>query len=328
MIEAAVIRQFSANGALADMDALMTKSNVDKTDFIPGLLMDGQWGGKLYALPFNRSEPILYFNRTLLKEKGLDPNGPKTWDDLRKFAQVLTQRQGNEITRYGFGVWGSNWMYEAMIAQAGGSLLSDDGKSVTMNSQAGIDALSLWTDMALKDKTQMVPTGNNPIAELETAFLNGQVAMQYGSTGGLRGLQDKAKFDLGAAFLPMNKSYGVPTGGTSLVIMAGSKQQDAAFKFVNWMTSTEQSAEYSKATGYMPVRNSTIKAMADFWQTTPNFKVAVDQLAYVKPRPNSPVTPQIHALLDKAIARALLGQQSPKQALDSVKADGDKLLGK
>ncbi|MDB4897024.1 MAG: hypothetical protein JWN15_3286, partial [Firmicutes bacterium] len=51
-----------------------------------------------------------------------------------------------------------------MIAQAGGNLLSDDGKSVTMNSQAGIDALSLWTDMALKDKTQMVPAGNNPIA--------------------------------------------------------------------------------------------------------------------------------------------------------------------
>jgi ABC-type glycerol-3-phosphate transport system substrate-binding protein len=46
------------------------------------------------------------------------------------------------------------------------------------------------------------------------------------------------------------------------------------------------------------------------------------------PRPNSPVTPQIHALLDKAIARALLGQQSPEAALDSVKADGDKLLGK
>jgi sn-glycerol 3-phosphate transport system substrate-binding protein len=59
MIEAVVIRQFSSNGALADMDALMTKSNVDKTDFIPGLLMDGQrWGSSPPRRRWTRSRPM------------------------------------------------------------------------------------------------------------------------------------------------------------------------------------------------------------------------------------------------------------------------------
>lgn len=327
MIEVSALRQFAESGALVDLSAMMEKHGVDGDDFIEGLLIDGTVDGRVYALPFNRSTPLLYYNKTLFEEYGLDPEGPKTWDDLRHAAQVLTVRGATGVERYGIKMPVHAWLFEGMVAQAGGSVLNDEGTEVTVNSPAGIKALTLWTDMILEDGTQAISIGWPPA---RADFVNGKAAMIFESTANLSVLLNEiaGRFELGVAYAPRDEVYAVATDGASLVIPIGSKHHDAAFKFVEYMTSTLTNAAFSKDTGYLPVRHSVVADLADFWADNPLYRVAVDQLEFAIARPNSPSFPEISDLLVRTMERAVQGELTPEEALNHVKQAGDRILSR
>ncbi|WP_143522467.1 extracellular solute-binding protein, partial [Pseudomonas sp. 2822-17] len=72
--------------------------------------------GKLYGIPYLRSTPILYMNVDMLKEAGLDPAGPKNWDEFEEYARTLTI-PGEQV---GISMPVGIWFFEAFVAQAGG----------------------------------------------------------------------------------------------------------------------------------------------------------------------------------------------------------------
>lgn len=214
-----------------------------------------------------------------------------------------------------------------MVAQAGGSVLNEEGTEVVVNSPAGVKALSLWTDMILKDQTQAISLGWPPA---RADFVNEKAAMIFESTANLSVLLNEiaGRFELGVAFAPRDERYAVATGGASLVIPARAKNPDAAFKFIEWITSTEVNARFSKETGYLPVRHSAVKALEEFWAENPLYRIAVDQLEFAVARPNSPHVPEINDLLVRTMERAVQGEMTPQEALDYVKLEGDRILAR
>lgn len=330
MVEIASIASFADAKVLED---LTPYSQGDEKKYNPGLMKNSYWKDKLYAVPFNRSTPLLYLNRDMLKEAGLDPNGPKTWDELVSFSEKLSKKEGNKTVRYGFSTPIDIWFYEALVFQGGGNLLSEDGKELTINNEAGKAPLELWSKM-VKDGIMKNPPGENYNAwdVAEQDFLNQKVGMIFTTTGSLTELQKNAKFDMGAAFLPANKNYGTPTGGANLVMLAKSSdaEKKAAWEFMKWMTDTPQTVEWSIASGYMPVTTDAIDSpeMKAFYEKQPNFKVAVDQLQYGYPRPMSPGYKELQDVIQKEIQRAMLGQVSVDEALQAATEKGSKLLKK
>lgn len=330
MVEIASIAAFADAKVLED---LTPYANGDEKKYIPGLMKNSYWKDKLYAVPFNRSTPLLYINRDMLKEAGLDPNGPKTWDELVSFSQKLTKKEGDKVTRYGFSTPVDIWFYEALVFQSGGSILSEDGKELTINNEAGKAPLELWSKM-VKEGIMKNPPGENYNAwdVAEQDFLNQKVGMIFTSTGSLTELKKNAKFDMGAAFLPANKNLGTPTGGANLVMLAKSTdaEKKAAWEFIKWMTDTEQTVSWSIASGYMPVTTAAVDSpeMKAFYEKEPNFKVAVDQLQYGYPRPMAPGYKELQDIIQKELQRAMLGQASVDEALQSATEKGSKLLKK
>ena len=77
MLDSPYVSFFAKNGALLPLDDLVKgKDGINLKDYIPGLLADGYYQGKLYAIPFARSTPILYYNRDMFKEVGLPDRAP------------------------------------------------------------------------------------------------------------------------------------------------------------------------------------------------------------------------------------------------------------
>lgn len=327
MVEVASIPFFADNGVLADIGALATGDEAIIKDFLPGLMKESQWKGKTISVPFNRSTPILYLNTNALKDAGLDPKGPKTWEELRDYAKKLHVVKDGKVERWGFLTPVDIWFYEAVLFQAGGSVFSADGKQAAFNNEAGQKALQLWVDLIHQDKVMEMPQGEKYNAwDVSTkAFTSGQAAMIFSTTGRFNShlTGSKDKFEMGTAFLPAGpKGFGTPTGGANLVILntVPKEQQQAAWKFAKFLTSPENAAEFAQATGYVPISNAAVKAMDSYYKATPAAKVAVDQLQYAQSRPQHPSYSETQETIMKALQKAVLKEATVKQALDEAAA--------
>jgi len=107
-------------------------------------------------------------------------------------------------------------------------------------------------------------------------------------------------------------------------------EKKAAWEFMKWMTDTEQTVPWSIASGYMPVTTAAVDSaeMKAFYEKEPNFKVAVDQLQYGYPRPMAPGYKELQDVIQKELQRAMLGQASVDEALQTATDKGSKLLKK
>ena len=128
-------------------------------------------------------------------------------------------REGADIKVYGFEVPVDWWFWYALLHEAGGTLLTPDGKKAAFREKGG-EALQFWVDLVNKDKTMKRPPGKdyNAWEVTNTDFINQRVAMIYTSTAFLNYMTENAKFKLGTAFLPGKVKQAVPTGGTFFVI--------------------------------------------------------------------------------------------------------------
>jgi sn-glycerol 3-phosphate transport system substrate-binding protein len=207
----------------------------------------------VYGIPFNRSVPTTYMNGALFEAEGLEP--PRTWEELVRVAVRLTKRsKGDE--RWGFGVPISWWFWVAMVAQAGGELVAQDG-TTTFGGAAGVKALAFWQRLVHRERVMRLPPGRDYNAWQVTNqdFLAGRVAMTWMSTAFLRYIEENARFPVVVAPLPGDVRHAVPTGGTFFVMPSAAPPEEKfhAWSFLRFMCEPKQAYEWATRTGYLPV---------------------------------------------------------------------------
>ena len=142
------------------------------------------------------------------------------------------------------------------------------------------------------------------------------------STGGLTRFLRDANFEFGTAFLPEGPTgFGCPTGGAGMAVMAASEKQEAAFKFVAFGSTPENTAWWSQQTGYMPVRKSAVELpeLKDFFDKNPNSKAAVEQLAKTKPQDAARVfVPNGDQIIGKGLEAITINKDEVQPAFDDV----------
>jgi len=258
-------------------------------DLIPELAQARTWRGgdarPLCALPFNRSTPVAYLNAELFARAGLEP--PRTWDELRAAAKRLTEGQAGG--RFGFGCPVNWWFWVALVGQAGGSIVAENGR-ISLGDRAGELALGWWQEL-VRDGLMKPPPGRdyNAWEQCNQDFLSGRAAMIWSSTAFLRYLEQHARFKLLAAPLPAHARRAVPTGGTFWVVLRGAPtaEKAAAVRFLRFMHETEQVCEWSTRTGYIPVTRAAVRALEErgYYAARPNDRVALEQLSVAEPWP-------------------------------------------
>ncbi|WP_353513257.1 ABC transporter substrate-binding protein [Thermus sp. LT1-2-5] len=292
-------------------------------DFFPAFMMNSTLDGKVYSLPFQRSTPILYYNKEAFREAGLDPEKPPaTWDELVEYAKKLTKRDAQgRVIRYGVAIPTedrSTWLLEALTIQAGGLLYDPAGQGckVLVDTEPVRKGMQFKADLARKHGVS--PAGLVAWGTTPGDFAAGKVAMIYHSTGSLGFIRTNARFPFGTAFLPKLVRYGTPTGGANFYLFKGSDpaKKEATLRFVKFMTSAELQAQWSLDSGYVAARRSSwnLPIMQKYLQEWPQAKTAREQLAYA--RAELPVynLQQVKDIIAEAEQAVVLGRKDVREA--------------
>ncbi|NYT37915.1 ABC transporter substrate-binding protein [Allopusillimonas soli] len=326
---------------LIDEGAIMPFDPLTKTDddrkwldgFYKAFMANSQTGGKTWGIPFQRSTIVMYYNKDLFKEAGLDPDkAPGTWDELVQMAGKLTKRDASgNVTQWGLEIPSSSfayWLFQALTTPNDAMLMNQDGNEVYLDKPAVIEALQFWHDLAYKHK--IMPTGTIGWGTTPKDFLVGKTAIMWTTTGNLTNVRKNAKFDFGVAPMPKAKRGGSPTGGGNFYLFksATPAQQEAAYTFVKWMTSPENAAAWSIATGYVatsPAAWETDKMKA-YVKEVPQAVVARDQLAVSVAEFSTHDNQRVTKLLDDNIQAVLTNAKTPAEAMKAAQSGADRLL--
>jgi len=300
--------------------------------FYPAFLKNGEIGGHTWGVPFQRSTIVLYWNKDAFKAAGLNPERPPaTWAEHAEFAQKLTERKGDAVTRWGVQIPATGfayWLFQALATEAGGTLADADGKKTDFASPACIAALRYWIDLAVK--YQAHPPGVVDWGTTPRDFLEQKVAMIWTTTGNLSNIRANAKFPFGVAMLPAGKQRGSPTGGGNFYLFkaASPQQRDGALHFLRWISSSERAAQWGIATGYVATRPDAwdTPTMRQYVAGFPAAAVARDQLQYAVAELSTHDNQHVTQVLDDKLQAALIGKQAPDAALAEAQANAIRLL--
>lgn len=263
---------------LVDLNTMITPE-LRAEDYNPTLFKEYQRNSGQYAIPFARSTPLLYYNAELVEKAGLTGEVFSKWSTIAEAGPDLITGSGADAafafgSAAGYGAWflqGPTWGFNGAY--------SDEELNILLTEKGAVEAGEAMRNLVSTGVAQAVtdPTQN---------FLTGATVGTFASTGSLGGLTSSAEFEFRTAFLPAEYTFGCCTGGSGLSILNTSpaEVQQAAFKFIEYCTSTEVTTYWAQTTGYMPVRISArdSEAMQAFFTENPNSKTAVDQLELVQ----------------------------------------------
>ncbi len=272
--------RYFINDSIINLDGLLSHLKVDTADYVQGLYEDYTYGSKQWAVPYARSTPLFYYNKAMWAAAGLEDRAPKTWQEFADWApKLIAANSGVQVAHmYPAASDYDSWTLQNKIWGEGGALSKE--WTITCDSAEVVKTLQFTQDSVYKEKWAGVSS-----KDASADFASGAAASFVGSTGSLVGVLKTAQFDVGVGFLPGGPhatDMVCPTGGAGLGIPKAITpgEQLAAAKFLAFLGLPENTAAFSEATGYMPVRKSS--DMSAVYAKHPQAKIAVEQLAHTR----------------------------------------------
>ncbi len=295
-------------------------------DIWPAARLSATVKGKVVGVPALIDNLALVYNKKLFKQAGVPfPTAKWTWADLERAAKKLTNPAKKQFgwAYVNDGSEDTVWRFWALLWQAGGNILTPDGKSAAFDSPAGVRALTHLQRMA-KDKSIYLDSGNGNYANL---FNSGRIAMLYTGPWDLSGFPN---VDYGVQILPGAVNHQTIAGPDNWVLFDNGKERSAAaWTFMKWFLSTKEHLNLAIGTGQLPIRASEMK-QPQYKAYTKKYKgvnTFVANLANAKKvRPVDARYPRISEAVGQAVQSVLLGKAQPKQALDDAASQVDSIL--
>jgi ABC-type glycerol-3-phosphate transport system substrate-binding protein len=329
LLHSAQIPQFASYGVLADLSSWYSdKGGFFPVDDISPITRAGMdWQGVTYGIPLDNHGRGLWINKGAFEKAGVDPDmtPPTDYDGwVALFQQLTLDANGknaadpafdpNNVVQYGFSV--EEWArvnFMAALVQNGGNWLSEDGKTITVNSDAGVNALQQWVDLVSKYHVAAAPGGYNSW----TAFAAGGLAIVPTGTWFRNYAATLTDIDSAAwptvTFGETKATYmGIHT--FMLPVNTQGEKLAAAQTLIQWMS--EHQVEWA-ASGQVPARLS-VQAALDPVNYPSNIIIGKTMAEYgILDWPTTAMTDMFTAI-DPELSAALNGQKSAKQALDDA----------
>jgi multiple sugar transport system substrate-binding protein len=312
--------QFASAGWVQDISDRVTDAIT--SDVPESALGAVRYNGKLYGMPWYNSSKHLFYNQKLLQDAGFDAP-PATLDEFVEQAKATTKE----------GQWGSIWSWKQaeclicdwvalMYTQKGAQILDADGKAV-FNTMGGTDALQWMVDLLYTHKAADPASLENDETPVRLALQTGTYALTYNWEGTLPVANDptesQAAPNVRIALLPGSadvKSSSV-NGSEGWAIVTGAKNQDAAWKLLEYMVSPAWQKKAALIAGDYPVLSS-LYSDPDLEQNVQDFPIYGEQFQYLAVRPQVPGYAQKSDIIQRYLHEALLQNMTPKEAMDAA----------
>src|SRR5690606_31030406 len=211
------------------------------------------------------------------------------------------------------------WWLKALILQNGAEIMNEDATAPAFNTPAGVAAMEFWK--SLVDEGLMPPAQHGDSRDL---FIGGRVGFLMASTASVVTVKGGAGFEFGTAFLPGNVRRGATVGGASLVMFPSTAEREqAAWRFLKFLTSVPNQITFTTATGYVPISPEAAESMAiqELMAAEPAYAAGFEQLAVASQYPHFFAMGTLDNLLAEAIEVVELGRKTPAQALQDVETE-------
>ncbi|WJY14384.1 ABC transporter substrate-binding protein [Pectobacteriaceae bacterium CE90] len=301
-------------------------------EFWPAMHKNAQVMGVTYAIPFQNSTPILYYNKTMFTQAGIH-QPPQNWQELLADAKKLTDKSK--------GQWGimlpstnddyGGWIFSALVRANGGNYYNENYPGeVYYNSPTTIGALRFWQDLIYKDN--VMPAGVLNSKQISAAFFSGKLGMTMLSTGALGFMRENTKgFELGVAMLPAKIQRAVTIGGASLVSFRGisEDQKKAAYTFLKYLVSPKINGSWSRFTGYFSPRKASYDTpeMKAYLAKDPRAVIALEQLKYAHPWYATYETVAVRKAMENQLAAVVNDAKvTPEAAVKTAQQEADAIM--
>lgn len=333
----------AARGAVRPVWQVMAQSGerFDAKAFLPALASYfSDAGGRLLALPFNTSTPVLYYNKDAFRAARLDPDRPpRTWYEM---VPVLAALKDSGLPC----AYATSWQSWVLVENT--SAWHNQEFATRSNGVAGADAKLVFnTHLMMRHISTLASwvkadyfTYTGQRDEAERRFKRGECGLITASSASYADLRNTASFDLGVAQLPYYDDIkGAPQntliGGAGLWVMSGRPNADygAAAKFLAYLMQPQVQAEWHQKSGYVPVTKAAYERSlkAGHYGENPSDEIAIRQLLLRHQTRESKgirlgFFPQIRAVIDEELDAVWAMSKTPKEALDAAAQRGNALL--
>jgi multiple sugar transport system substrate-binding protein len=319
------VPEFQALNALEPLDARAAASaSTPRADYFAGIWDTNVIDGQTYGLPWYVDTRVLFYRPDLMAAAGY-PQAPTTWaqwvDAMRKMKARMGPGQHPILLPT------NEWPQPVILGmQSGGTLLRDGGRYADFSNPAFRRGFDFYIDLFRQGLAPRVSASE--ISNRYQEFERGNIGMFITGPWEIGEFRTRVTAAPWAtAPLPGPDGPGVSlAGGASLVLFRASRNKDAAWKFIEYLSETATQVRFYELTGDLPARRSAWRSPA----LAQNVHAAAfrSQLDRVVPLPKVPEAEQIVSKVFEQGERAARGQATVEQALRALDGDVDRLLEK
>ncbi|MFS0725700.1 ABC transporter substrate-binding protein [Paenibacillus sp. 1P07SE] len=329
---------WARRGYYASLDELIAQDpDFQADDFVPAFLEQGKVDGEQFFLPMYGTTQVMYYRKDALEKIGVKPEELTTWEALAEAAERMTVKENGKTVFYGWEpMWGSGNMIDAALSR-GGTILSEDGKTVMIDSPEWIETWDAFRKWIHEDQIMRIHHGGQGweywYKTIDDVMKN-RAAGYTGSSG------DQGDLDfeqLGAMVQPGWEGVGEGKPVASALLAgipakASDEQQQAAFKWLTFFNSSENTAWWSMNTGYIAVRESALEDpdFKAYSEANPHSRVPLMQASQASLPFTDPTGGKINDALTIAVDKVQIenipaetalreAKQTAQAALDQVK---------
>lgn len=345
VFEVGTATMMAAEGAIKPAYEIMAEygEDWDPSRYLPavtGYYQDTE--GNLLSMPFNSSTPVLYYNKEVFEEAGLDPeSAPKTWGQLEEFARQI---QDADAAECGFTTGWQSWVQlENFSAWHNKSFATNE------NGFAGVEGteLNITDDLFVRHIANMADWQEEKIfdyggrrSDSAAKFYTGECAMYMNSSASLAGVRENTDFEFGVSMLPYYEDVeGAPQnsiiGGATLWAFAGKPEDEyeAVARFYDYLYSPEVQAKWHQETGYLPITFAAYELSKEqgYYEEDPRAEVSINQMTGKEPTDASKGLRlgnflKIRDVINEELEAVWSGDKTAEEALADAKQRADQLL--
>jgi lactose/L-arabinose transport system substrate-binding protein len=295
-------------------------------DFVPGGWNMYAWQGVQYGVPLDLDFNLMFYRKDIydqaMKTLGMT-EFPTTSEDYIKLAEEVTKETGKPaliVDQGDYYIW-----YQGFLAPFGGNLINDAGTEYVFNSEKGVAALQLYSDLVNKYKVGKLWTLDTDGDVMVAVQAGDALAVMRGSwwaTEVASGAPDQSgKWSI--APLPWGdagRPFDAATGGACLSIPKNAANPDLAWEFLKFAESAQNQTEYFKIVAGVPSLK-TSWTDPSFDEVNPYFGFALGRAVAnwsLRAMPMQLPSQEVADLLGEAITKVTTGQATPQEALDEA----------
>ena len=341
--EIATATMMAAKGAIYPVFELMRD---EQEPFTPSAYLPAVTGyyaditGNLLSFPFNASTPILYYNKNLFRDAGLDPEAPpKTWPELGLAAKKLRDRGA---------VCGFTTSWPSWINVENFSAFHNLPLATRANGFSGLDAVLVFNNpTVVRHVAQLAEWQSSKIFDYsgraqsaEPRFQNGECGIFIGSSGTRADIKANSKFDVGYGIMPYWPDVAAAPqntiiGGATLWVLRDRPKAEykGVAKFFSFLSKPEVQAAWHQNTGYLPITRAAfdLTRAQGFYDRNPGASISIEQITLKPPTENSRGLRLgsfvlVRDVIDDELEQAFAGKKSAQAAMDSAVERGNRLL--